>query len=187
MRRLAALIETTSRVTARLVATLCVGIIYVMLALLVTQVLMRYFLGKPPSWTEEAAIILFTWLVLLYATVGLREGFHVAIETIPAHRPRLRLWSDRLVAALALFFGWITLTAGLAYVIRTGGQRTAALQLPIEVLYLAVPVCGALFMLHAAARLIAPGQAPTQAPAQTPDTAIGVGGSRGSNAGEIIE
>ncbi|MEQ6250974.1 TRAP transporter small permease subunit, partial [Sulfitobacter sp. HNIBRBA3233] len=54
------------------------------LGLLVTQVLMRYFLGSPPSWTEELAIILFAWLVLLYATVGLREGFHVAIETIPS-------------------------------------------------------------------------------------------------------
>ena len=162
MRRLATLIDTTSRVTARLVAVLCVGIIYLMLGLLVTQVLMRYFLGKPPSWTEEAAIILFTWLVLLYATVGIREGFHVAIETIPADWPRLRVWSDRWVAVLAMLFGWVTLTAGLAYVGRTAGQKTAALQLPIEVLYLAVPVCGALFILHAAALLLV--QASTQDP-----------------------
>lgn len=164
MHRLATLIDTTSRITARLVALACVGIIYVMLSLLVTQVLMRYFLGKPPSWTEEAAIILFTWLVLLYATVGLREGFHVAIETIPAGWARLRLWSDRSVAALAMLFGWVTLTAGLAYVGRTAGQKTAALQLPIEVLYLAVPVCGALFILHAAALLLVPHKAPAAEP-----------------------
>lgn len=137
-------------------ASVCITIIYVMLGLLVTQVLMRYFLGAPPSWTEELAIILFTWLVLLYATVGLREGFHVAIETVPETWPRLRKWADRWVAALACVFGYITLTSGLAYVARTGGQKTAALQIPIEVLYLAVPVCGALFILHAVALLIAP-------------------------------
>ncbi|TFL19456.1 TRAP transporter small permease [Jannaschia formosa] len=161
MRAVASLISTTSRVTSRLVATLCMGIIYIMLGLLVTQVLMRYFLGAPPSWTEEAAIILFAWLVLLYATVGLREGFHVAIETVPAGWPRLRVWADRFVALLALLFGCVTLTAGMAYVGRTSGQKTAALQLPIEVLYLAVPVCGALFILHATALLIGPAITPT--------------------------
>lgn len=156
MHRVASLITTTSRFVSRLVATICIAIIYSMLGLLVTQVLMRYFLGAPPSWTEELAIILFTWLVLLYATVGLREGFHVAIETVPAGWPRLRRWADRWVAALAGLFGWVTLTAGLAYVARTGGQKTAALQIPIEVLYLSVPVCGALFMLHAVALMLAP-------------------------------
>lgn len=155
MQTIAILICATSRVTSRLVANLCVGVIFVMLGLLVTQVLMRYFLGAPPSWTEELAIILFAWLVLLYATVGLREGFHVAIESIPARFKRLHRWADRLVAALAILFGYVTLTAGLAYVERTTGQQTAALQLPIEILYLCVPICGALFILHGTARLIA--------------------------------
>ena len=156
MSRIATLICTTSRVTARLVAFVCVAIIFVMLGLLVTQVLMRYFLGAPPSWTEELAIILFAWLVLLYATVGLRDGFHVAIQSIPARFENLNRWADRWVAALAIFFGWVTLTAGIAYVDRTSGQKTAALQIPIEVLYLCVPVAGALFILHGLARLIAP-------------------------------
>jgi TRAP-type C4-dicarboxylate transport system permease small subunit len=150
------IIDTTSRVTSRLVANLCVGLIFLMLGLLVTQVLMRYFLGAPPSWTEELAIIIFAWLVLLYATVGLREGFHVAVESIPARFERLHGLADRLVATLATLFGWVTFTAGIAYVERTAGQHTAALQIPIEVLYLCVPVCGALFILHGLARLISP-------------------------------
>jgi len=154
--RIASIIIATSRVAARLVANLCVGLIYLMLGLLVTQILMRYFLGAPPSWTEELAIILFAWLVLLYATVGLHEGFHVAIETIPARLGRLRGWADRWVAALATLFGWVTFTAGIAYVGRTAGQKTAALQMPIEALYLCVPTCGALFILHGVARLLAP-------------------------------
>jgi len=151
--KIASLINTTSRVISRLVANLCVGLIFVILGLLVTQVLMRYFFGSPPSWTEELAIILFAWLVLLYATVGLREGFHVAIETIPSRFVRLQGWANRWVAALAIVFGWVTLTAGIDYVLRTAGQKSAALQIPIEALYLCVPVCGVLFILHGAARL----------------------------------
>jgi len=154
LRKISSLIDTTSRVISRLVANLCVGLIFVILGLLVTQVLMRYFLGSPPSWTEELAIILFAWLVLLYATVGLREGFHVAIETIPSRFVRLQGWANRWVAALAVLFGWVTLTAGIQYVLRTAGQKSAALQIPIEALYLCVPVCGALFILHGAALLL---------------------------------
>ncbi len=158
LHRAITLISTTSRVTARLVAYLCSAIIFVMLAVLVTQVAMRYFLGSPPSWTEELAIILFAWLVLLYATVGLREGFHVAIDFIPARFARLDRWAHRWVAALAILFGCVTLMAGIAYVGRTSGQKTAALQMPIETLYLSVPVCGALFILHGVARLLTPGE-----------------------------
>ncbi len=154
LRPLAHLISATSRWISRLVEYLCVGIIYVMLGLLVTQILMRYFLGAPPIWTEEVAITLFAWLVLLYATVGFRDRFHVAIETIPTTWHRLRAASEWLVSGLVLAFGYVTLTAGLSYVARTSGQKSAALQWPIEALYLCVPVCGALLILHAMATLM---------------------------------
>lgn len=149
-------LSTTSRLAGRLVAYLCVMIIYIILGLLVMQVVMRYFLGAPPSWTEELAIILFAWLVLLYATEGVREGFHVMIETIPAQWSKLRAASDRIAALLIIGFGLVALTAGTNYVQRTAGQRSAALQIPIEALYLCVPACGALLILHAAARLFEP-------------------------------
>ncbi len=158
--RIAALVEATSRVVSRLVAGLCVALVYVMLGLLAAQVLMRYLLGAPPSWTEELSIILFGWLVLLYASVGLREGFHVAIQFIPDRWRRLNRLSEWLVALLAMGFGAVAVTAGVAYVERTSGQKTAALQMPIETLYLAVPVSGALFILHALALLVAPGRKP---------------------------
>ncbi len=119
---------------------------------------MRYFLGAPPSWTEEMAIILFAWLVLLYATVGLREGFHVAIETIPAKWGKMHRFSERLVALLVAGFGLVMFLSGISYVARTSGQKTAALQMPIEALYLSVPVCGALLILHAIALLLEPAQ-----------------------------
>jgi len=151
---LARFVSTTSRLTGRLVAVLCTVVVYVMLGLLLTQVLMRYFLGAPPSWTEELAIILFAWLVLLYATVGVRENFHVRIETIPHRFTRLRRLSDRIAAAFIFGFGLVSLVAGLNYVDRTSGQKSAALQLPIEALYYSVPVCGALLILHASALLL---------------------------------
>jgi TRAP-type C4-dicarboxylate transport system permease small subunit len=141
---------------SKLTSALCFVIIYVMLGLLALQVVMRYVFGSPPSWSEEVAITLFAWLVMLYATVGIREKFHVAVDFLPEGASRLRDISDRLVAFLMIGFGGILFWAGLEYMQRTTGQRTAALQLPIETLFAAVPVGGALLILHAFALLLAP-------------------------------
>lgn len=150
-------LDRLSRGIARLTAALCGVMLFVMLGLLAAQVVMRYFFGAPPSWTEETAISLFAWVVLLYGTVGVREGFHVAVDFLPdTASPRLRRLSDRLVMVLIFSFGLLLCYAGQAYVVRTGGQRSAALQFPIEALHLAAPVCGVLLLLHSLALFFSP-------------------------------
>ena len=152
----ARLLARLSALVSRATAALCVAIIFVMLGLLAAQVFLRYAFGAPPSWTEEAAIMLCAWLVLLYATVGVRERFHVAIDLLPAGAVRVRRISDRLVGLVIAGFGGTLLWAGWIYVERTGGQRSAALQAPIEVLHAAAPVCGALLAFHGLALALAP-------------------------------
>lgn len=149
------LLRLSSRIS-RLTSAVCVLIIYVMLGLLSLQVVMRYVWGSPPSWSEEVAITLFAWLVMLYATVGIRENFHVAIDFLPEGASRLRDISDRFVAVCMIGFGGVLFWAGWEYMQRTTGQRTAALQMPIETLFAAVPVGGALLAFHAVALLLAP-------------------------------
>ena len=147
-------LATASRFIDRLVANLCVLIVYVMLVLLMTQVVMRYFLGSPPSWTEELAINLFTWLVLLFASVGIRNQFHVALDTIPDRFTKLKISSDVVVSLLIAGFSFAMIYAGSLYVGETLSQKTAALQIPIATLYVSVPVSGAIIFLHCLARLL---------------------------------
>lgn len=147
-------VSAVSRWIDRLIAGVCVAVIYVMLVLLLTQVVMRYFLGSPPSWTEELAIILFTWLVLLFASSGIRNHFHVALDTIPERLVRLRFVSDLVVQTLVVVFGVVMITAGYAYVNRTLPQNTAALQIPIGFLYSSIPVSGCLILLHSVSNIL---------------------------------
>lgn len=156
MSRIAAAIRWLSDRVARLTSGLCVLLIFVMLGLLSLQIAMRYLLGAPPSWTEELAIILFCWVVLLYGSVGLREGSQVAVDLLPERFERIRAVSDRIVQVLVLTFGGLLFWSGWSYVLRTHGQRTAALQAPIDILYLSAPIAGGLIVLHAIAALISP-------------------------------
>lgn len=43
------------------------------------QVFGRFVLNSSPSWTEQAALLLMIWYVMLGAAAGVKEGFHIRI------------------------------------------------------------------------------------------------------------
>ena len=48
-----------------------------MLVAITYQVVMRYVFGDTPSWSEELAVLLFSWSVLGGLALGVHEGWHV--------------------------------------------------------------------------------------------------------------
>lgn len=104
-----------------------------MMAALILQVFSRYVLGATFVWTEELALLLFTWIVLLGASIGIREGTHVRLGLLVDALPALprSVW-QRLVAALVLAFCLILLSSGMDYPARTSGRFSAAIRYPIE-------------------------------------------------------
>lgn len=138
----------------------------VMLAVLVLQVAARYFFGVALSWSEELSLLLFTWVVLLVGSLGVREDFHVRLTLLPDMLPGASAqWLARLIHLGILGFGVMLAVGGHAYVVETIGQTSAAIAYPIEALHLAAPVCGGLVALHALARLVATfGDAGTRPP-----------------------
>lgn len=139
-----------TRVVVVVMATLC-------MASLIFQVFTRYFLGNASSWTEELALFLFTWIVLLAGSLGVREGFHVRLTLVLDVLPKAaRIWAERFIILLVLIFGAVLLVAGIDYVTRTLGQVSAAVRYPIQALTAAGPVAGALIVLHTLPRLFHP-------------------------------
>jgi TRAP-type C4-dicarboxylate transport system permease small subunit len=126
----------------------------IMLGCIALQVFMRYFLGAPPSWAEEIALLCFTWSAMGAIALGVREGFHVRLEFYQGLPRRLReLWervTHVVVAGLGLFLAW----AGWRFVDITAGSRSAAARYPIELLHVAAPVAGALIFLFAIDRAL---------------------------------
>ena len=53
----------------------------VMLGCITLQVVMRYVFGRTPSWTEELAVLMFSWSVMGGLALGVREGFHVRLTS----------------------------------------------------------------------------------------------------------
>jgi len=151
------LIDTASRWLAKTSIAVSIAMFAAMLAALTYQVAARYLFNAPPTWTEEFSLALFTWVVLLMGSAGVREGFHVLLDLWPASLPE---WTQtalhRLVQLLTFAIGLTLLRAGWAYVADTQGQVSAAIGYPIEALHGAAPFCGLAIALHALAALLTP-------------------------------
>lgn len=149
------IVDGFSRLLARLTIFAAVMMTVAMVACLVLQIVFRYGFGQALTWSEELALFLFTWIVLLVGSLGVREGFHVRLTLLHDYLPRwLRLPLDLCLCLLVLGFGVVLLTSGSDYVGETLGQVSAAVGYPIEALHLAAPVSGGLMVVHALASLL---------------------------------
>lgn len=156
MRALAAATRIVATATRLSVAATAAG----MLACIAYQVVMRYVVGAASSWSEEAAVLLFSWSVLGGLALGVHEGFHVRLTLLPDMLPRGgRLAYERLLdaatAALGVFLAW----SGWRFLDITAGSVSAAIGYPTEILNALAIACGALVALFGAERALRRGGA----------------------------
>jgi len=129
----------------------------VMLAAIFLQVVMRYVFMRAPPWSEELAVLMFSWATLGGLALGVREGFHVALTLLVDALPSLAgdLWR-RLIAATTAGFGLYLVWSGLRFLDVTSGSTSAAMEYPIEILNVMAPVAGALIALFGLEHAISP-------------------------------
>ncbi|WP_417839946.1 TRAP transporter small permease [Tritonibacter scottomollicae] len=129
-------------------------IFVVLVACVSWQVISRYVLGTPSTVTDELARFLFMWLALIGGayTLGLRR--HLAIDLLTQQLSgRARTVSEAFVLfAIAGFAAFVMIRGGSQLVLKTmaSGQVTPALQLPMGLVYGAIPFAGAIILFYCA-------------------------------------
>lgn len=132
-----------------------IGAMGVMLVCIAIQVVMRYVFGKTPSWSEELALLMFSWTTLGGLALGVREGFHVKFDLLINNLPSpLQQWFENGIEAATAAFGAYLAWSGLRFLDLTGGSVSAAIGYPIEVLHALAPLAGGLICLFATWRLV---------------------------------
>ena len=85
-----------------------VGLIGIMVTAITTQVFTRYLFNRPIIWVEEVATYSFIWGAFVGASVGLKYGRHVKIETFVDHLPpRAKAASRILVNLIVIAVLWL--------------------------------------------------------------------------------
>lgn len=127
----------------------CAALLAASCTLVFANVVLRYGFGQSLAWAEEASRYMMIWLAFLGAGLALREGAHIAVETLPDALPQALAKLVRL-AAILLVAGFLSLLLwlGWAYAEFAMMQRTPVLRLPVGYIYLAIPIGMALMLVH---------------------------------------
>jgi len=105
------------------------------------QVIFRYVLKHPLPWSEELARFLFVWVVFLGSAVAVKEKAHVGLEYFV---DLLKVSQRRIIYALAyilcMFMSLSVAKYGFTVVKSTLAQLSPAMQVPMGLVYLAIPL-----------------------------------------------
>src|SRR5690554_2369859 len=122
-------------------------IMAVMVVNVLWQVFSRYVTGSPSPFTDELARYLMVWVGILGAAYVSGRNMHVAIDVLPmrAGKRAQRLLMGT-VNALIILFALCALVGGgsrLVWISHSLGQHSAALGVPLALVYAVLPLSGA--------------------------------------------
>ncbi|WP_313499770.1 TRAP transporter small permease [Stutzerimonas nitrititolerans] len=151
------LLETGSRRLAAVTAALGAACALIMSLSLLLGVFYRYVLNASLTWTDEVALLAFSWTIFLFASVLVRGFAHVRVTLVLGMLPAtLRFMLERLNLLLVAAFGALMLWAGWNFAGFTAQQVSPALRYPLWLQGSAIPVSGALILFHATVLLLSP-------------------------------
>ena len=113
------------------------GLFLAMFIVFLVQITARFGFNKPLPWTDEAAVILYIWVILWAATAVVPEREHVVFDLIwnsVGYRTRqaMRIVGNLLVGGLSL----VAIPASWDYVKFMGREASPVLDVPFSWIFL---------------------------------------------------
>ena len=147
------------------------GLLFVALFLVfVVQITARFVFNQPLAWSDEAAVILYVWIILWAAATMVPQREHVAFDLVwngasARWRRVLQVLGNALIGGLAL----VALPASWDYVRFMAREGTPVLGVPLMVVYLPFIVLLLAMVLRSLGQIVqalrGPGEGDSEAPA----------------------
>ena len=122
------------------------------------QVFTRYVVGTPSSFTDELARYLMIWIGVLGAAYVSGKNMHVAIDVLPSKlNSKNKKILSRIVSAIIIAFVLSAMVIGgirLVYLTYILEQHSPALQIPLALVYLVLPLSGLLIIFYKTSDLL---------------------------------
>lgn len=113
------------------------------------QVIARFALHSPLSWSAEMARYLFVWITLIGASLAISKGAHFGIDVLAQSLPqKLQRLLSVLTFFVILLFALIMIVYGFQVVQFTWMQFSPALHIRMSFPYLAIPISGIFMIIH---------------------------------------
>lgn len=140
----------TKKTLDKILEYICVILFGALVVLVTWQVFTRFVLNNPSSISEELAKYCFVWLVLFGAAYVFGENGHMRIEFIQEAMPKKLKIGVQLFIELSIiaFSATVMLVGGLTGAKMAWTQMSAALQIPVGVLYIAMPISAVFIIFY---------------------------------------
>ncbi|MFP4090773.1 MAG: TRAP transporter small permease [Cyclobacteriaceae bacterium] len=136
----------------KLLERVLVIIMAVMVINVLWQVTSRFVLSSPSSFTDELARYLLIWLSILGASYVTGKKMHLSIDLLPQSlSPAGRKKLNALIYFIVALFALVVMVVGgsrLVYIVSSLGQTSAALEIPLWVVYLMLPLGGVIIIYY---------------------------------------
>ena len=121
-----------------------------MFACVLAQVVFRYFLGDPLTWSDELGRYLFVWCAFLGWVVAARRRSHLTVSMFSASMsPRMQGVFALVGAFAAIVFAAVLAWHGTRLMARNLDVETASLAMSMGIVYAIVPAAAIAVALHA--------------------------------------
>jgi len=124
------------------------------------QVVTRFIMSEPSSFTEEIARYLLIWIGLLGAAYAYRRHAHLGLDIITRSlKGGKAVFAQKTADFVCLLFALCVMVIGGVNLVKITlelNQLSAALQLPVGYVYSVLPLSGLLIIVFAIDRLMSP-------------------------------
>lgn len=101
------------------------------------QVVMRYVFSDSLAWSEEIARYAFIWMIYIGVSYGVKKNKHLGVDALPMLFGRTGKIIIGIIANVCFLIFAIVITVYGLDIVSKVTRESAALQLPMEVVYLA--------------------------------------------------
>jgi TRAP-type C4-dicarboxylate transport system permease small subunit len=117
------------------------------------QIVSRYMMGDPSKWTEELSRFLLIWIGLLGGSYAYHMKMHLGLDLLSAKLTgRIKLLHSIFIHGVVIVFSAAVLVVGGLNIVQMTAelkQYSAALGVPMSVVYYSLPISGVMFIVYA--------------------------------------
>ncbi|MDN5205074.1 TRAP transporter small permease [Fulvivirgaceae bacterium BMA10] len=136
----------------KILSSFLVGLMGLMVLNVLWQVISRYLLNDPSTFTDEIAGFMLMWLGLLGASYATGQGLHLSIDLLSQkfsekHDFTLEFFTNLMVIAFALLV--MVIGGGrLVYITLSLKQTSSNLSIPLGYVYAVLPLSGSFIIFY---------------------------------------
>ncbi|MGH2316489.1 TRAP transporter small permease [Planococcus sp. SE5232] len=124
-------------------------LLVIMVLLVFFQIVSRAMFSTSFSWTNELARYMMVWLAFLGGGIAFQHRAHIGIEAIVERfSARWQKFIQLAVMLICIAFFVILIVTGLEFTTSSMTQSSPALNIPMGLVYLALPISGILQILN---------------------------------------